>query len=231
MLLEEAKWLGHHLEMLSADEISPMCNVGSASEEFRKIRQPYIDSYIFAPARRRGIDVLHVDGRAEIGVDVVGDLIDPTFLASLTEMNFQCVMCCNLLEHVTDRPLVCSAVMAMVRAGGYILVTVPNRFPYHEDPIDTMFRPSVAELVGLFTGCSVISAEIVRASGLRPDDTASALFWLLIRCCVPFYRPQRWFAAVRRLGEIVFGYKVTCAILRKSAQSASIASRSRLRTH
>ena len=30
--------------------------------------------------------------------------------------------------------------------GGLIFVTVPLSYPYHRDPIDTMFRPSLAEL-------------------------------------------------------------------------------------
>jgi hypothetical protein len=222
MLLEEAQWLGRHLRSLNAKDISPLCNIGSASEEYRRVVQPYIDTEIFAPAQQRGIAVLHVDAKQEAGVDLVGDLTDPTFLVELARRKFNAAMCCNLLEHVTDRPIICDAIMSMLPPGGYVIVTVPNRFPYHEDPIDTMFRPNVTELAALFPGASIVSASIVRASRFRYDMDGSwdALFWLLVRCLAPFYRPQRWVVAMRCVGELIAGYKVTCAILRKTAIGA-----------
>src|SRR5665213_2313062 len=189
MLFEEAQWLGRHLRVLNASDMSPLCNIGSASEEYRCIEQPYIDAEIFAPAQQRGVEVLHVDSKQEHGVDLVGDLTDATFLAQLTARKFNAVMCCNLLEHVTDRPIICDAIMSMVRPGGYVIVTVPNQFPYHEDPIDTMFRPSVAELSALFPGASIFAASVVRASRFRHDMEGDwrPMFWLLARCLVPFY--------------------------------------------
>ncbi len=209
MLLEEAQWLGRHLRALNDKDISPLCNIGSASEEYRSASQPYIDSESFAPTRQRGIDVVHVDSKREHGVDLVGDLTDPVFLAQLTAQKFNAVMCCNLLEHVTDRPIICNAIMSMLRPGGYVIVTVPNRFPYHEDPIDTMFRPNVAELAALFPGASMLNASIVRASVFRHQIGSdwSAMFWLLVRCCAPFYCPRRWVAAMRRISELIAGYR------------------------
>ncbi len=35
----------------------------------------------------------------------------------------------------------------MVPVGGYLVVTGPLRFPYHADPIDTMYRPTAAEMI------------------------------------------------------------------------------------
>ena len=225
MLLEEARWLGRHLRSLNVNDISPLCNIGSSSEEYRRVDQPYIDTEIFAPAQQRGIAVLHVDAKPEPGVDLVGDLTDPTFLAELARRKFNSAMCCNLLEHVTDRPIICNAIMSMLPPGGYVIVTVPNSFPYHEDPIDTMFRPNVAEVAALFPDASIVSASIVRASRFKFDMYGNwgALFWLLVRCAVPFYRPERWIVAVRRVGELIAGYKVTCAILRKTTTDRAAA--------
>ena len=215
MLLEEAKWLGRQLRKLPVQELSPLCNLGSASEEYRKLTQPYIEQEIFAPARERGINVLHVDERPQQGVDLTGDLMDPAFRERLIGVKFRTVMCCNLLEHVTEPSIVCRTILSMLPATGYAIVTVPYRFPYHEDPIDTLFRPNVAELISLFPGTSLVGAEIVRASARTANDRGANLFWLIIRCCVPFYHPARWKVAVKRGWEIVRGYEVTCVILRK----------------
>src|SRR5205085_4736707 len=57
--------------------------------------------------------------------------------------------------HVTDRQIVCAAIWSLLPPGGFLILTVPYRFPYHEDPIDTMFRPSVEELAQLFPGTAI----------------------------------------------------------------------------
>jgi hypothetical protein len=131
-------------------------------------------------------------------------------------------MCCNLLEHVVDRVMIRDVLLSILKPGGYLIATVPYRFPYHEDPIDTMYRPTVAEVAALFPGTSVHKAAIVRASRFACDMQGSyrALCRVVLRSAVPFYRPQNWWANVRRLGEIMAGYKVTCVILRM--QSAGV---------
>jgi SAM-dependent methyltransferase len=55
-------------------------------------------------------------------------------------------LCANLLEQVTDRAMVIRNLHAITARGGYLIVTVPNRYPYHRDPIDTGFRPSPSQL-------------------------------------------------------------------------------------
>src|SRR5438876_7978807 len=149
MLIEEAQWLCSKLDALDPDRVFPMCNIGSSTEHFRRVEQPYIDKYLFEPARARNLKVVHVDTKAAAGIDLVGDLTDPNFLRRVTTLNIKSVMCCNLLEHVTNRQIICDAMRSMVRPGGYLFLTVPYRFPYHEDPIDTMFRPTIDELARL----------------------------------------------------------------------------------
>jgi hypothetical protein len=224
MLIEEAQWLRNRLDELDPDEIFPMCNIGSSTEQFRQVEQPYIDRYLFEPARATNREVIHVDTKAAEGVDLVGDLTDPHFLRQVTALNIRSVMCCNLLEHVTDRHIVCDAMRSMVRPGGYFFLTVPRRFPYHEDPIDTMFRPTIAELAALFPGTSIESAAIVRARRLAFEMSGSRrpLLRMIVRAGMPFYRPRRWWAVVRGLFEMAIGYRVTCVILRKAPEVGSV---------
>jgi len=217
MLLEEAQWLSRHLSDLRPDDLYPMCNIGSSTEHYRRLDQPYIDKYLFEPARMKKLKVVHVDAKDAPGVDLVADLTDPALPVRLAELNVRSVMCCNLLEHVSDRVIVRDVILSILKPGGYLIATVPYRFPYHEDPIDTMYRPTVAEVAALFPGTSVHRAAIVRASRFVHEMQGNyrALCRMMVRSATPFYRPRGWWTNVRRLGEIVAGYKVTCVILRK----------------
>lgn len=166
MLRNEAVWFGERLRALDARHLSPLLNVGSASAEFRTVTQPYIEDQIFGPLRRRGVAVEHLDLRAAEGVDIVGDLADADLVASLAKRRYRAVMSCSLLEHVPDPDLVCRRLERLVQPGGYLLISVPHRFPYHPDPIDTMFRPSPAELTSRFpAGRCVASASIACGTG------------------------------------------------------------------
>jgi SAM-dependent methyltransferase len=223
MLVEEALWLKRQLKNLPPDDLYPMCNLGGSSEYYRRVQQAYIDKYLFAPARMKNLEVIHVDAREAPGVDLVADLTDSTLPARLAQYNFRSVMCCNLLEHVSDRMIVSDVILSILKPGGYLIATVPYRFPYHEDPIDTMYRPTVAELAALFPCTSVHKAAVVRASRFvyEMQSNYRDLFRLVARSAAPFYRPRSWGAKVRRLREILAGYKVTCVILRKQTTCLS----------
>jgi hypothetical protein len=207
------------LERLDPRSLYPMCNLGSSTLDFRTVEQPYVDAELFASARALGHEVVHVDMKAAPGVDLVGDFSDRTFVAQLRRKTFKSVMCCNLLEHVFDRQKLADIVMSLIEPGGYIIGSVPNDFPYHEDPIDTMFRPDIGDVVKLFPGTQITGAKIVRASSYGYDMKRSRrdAFWVGVRACVPIYRPKRWAASVRKILRLWRGYRVTCVVLRRSA--------------
>ena len=190
MLPQEAKWFAQRFAELGDADISPMLNIGSQTEEFRTRDQPWIDRVLFAPLRARGHIVKHLDIQPAPGVDIVGDLADPAFRAELARMRFRSAMCCNLLEHVVNREEVARLVTAIVPPGGYIFVSVPYRFPYPPDPIDTLFRPTAEELAALFPGTRVHCQAIVNCGNL--------LTYLLMRVV---YSPGRLLRAVIRRGR------------------------------
>lgn len=224
MLVEEARWLYRHLSTFDPDHLYPLCNIGSSTEYFRCTEQPYIDKYLFAPARKQSRKVIHVDMKPAPGVDLVGDLTDPNFLTQLAGLNIRSVMCCNVLEHVRHRELICHSILSVLRAPAYIIATVPFDFPYHEDPIDTMYRPNVSELVGLFPGTSICRAKILRAS--RFEYEMKRNYWdlsgLILRSAAPFYRPRSWWRSIETLKTLARGYRVTCVILRKTGEPAVV---------
>jgi hypothetical protein len=70
---------------------------------------------------------------------------------------------------------------------------------WHEDPIDTMFRPDIKDVAKLFPGTKIVSARIVRASSFGYDLKGSwrAALWLGVQICVPIYRPREWVSSAR----------------------------------
>ncbi len=166
MLLAEARWFARQFANMGDAALYPMLNVGSHTEAFRVREQPWIDRHLFARARRRRLPVVHTDLRSAPGVDLVGDLTDPVFVADLASRRFRSVMCNNLLEHLQVREPIVHGVLAAVEPGGYLFVSCPFSFPYHPDPIDTMYRPTPRELADLFPGTRLVTSQVVECGNL-----------------------------------------------------------------
>lgn len=166
MLVPEARWFGHQLALYRNDELEPLLNLGSQSVMFRTRVQPWVDRFVFAPARQRQLRVIHSDLLADEGIDLVGDLTDPAFLAHLKTLRFRSVICSNLLEHVVNPGQIAATVAEIVEPRGLLFLSVPYRFPYHADPIDTMFRPDPSELAALVPGMRVVEQQILRGGNL-----------------------------------------------------------------
>ena len=218
MFASEARRLREIL--LAQDDISPLLNLGSSTRAFRERTKPHIETELFAPLRAAGVEVVHCDRKAEDGVDVVGDVLDPALQSALAERGFRCVLLANLLEHVADRPTVAAACERIAGPGGLILATVPSSFPYHADPIDSGYRPSPGELAALFGGSRPILAEEVggqsygerlHTSGATvPGELARTLLSML---AAPL-RPKRARARLDRWRWYGRPYRVSITLLR-----------------
>ena len=161
MLLAEAKWIGQILTHMKPERLTPLLNVGSGTAEMREKVQPWIDQEIFAPLRGDGVKVDHLDIQQGEGIDLCGDLYDDEFVARLGENGYRSLLCCNVLEHVENPVAIAAKLEGLIPIGGYLLFSVPNRFPYHPDPIDTMFRPDLEELAGLFPNSRLVQGTIL----------------------------------------------------------------------
>lgn len=214
MLEPEAIWFAEKLSDISVSAISPILNIGSSTEIFRIYDQPWIDRDLWRPLRERGATIVHMDAKDSNGVDIVGDLCDNQFLKSLSQMNFKTVFCNNLLEHVGNRREICQALSKIVDSGGYICVSCPFRYPYHPDPIDTMFRPNIQDLANQFLQMEVMHATIISSSKHRKPI---ALATQVLRLCMPFYRPKRWAFMLRFNSSFLFkDYEATCLVLKNN---------------
>ncbi len=165
MLPNEADWLGARMAVLPRERLFPLVNLGSSTAAFRERDQPWIHASLFAAPKAAGEVVVHVDLKADDGVDLVGDLADPEVLAAIRARAPRSVLCSNLLEHIErdELPAYCDRVAGLVGPGGYLLMSVPRAFPYHPDPIDTLLRPSVPDLIAMFPGFRLVAGEEVIA--------------------------------------------------------------------
>jgi len=220
MLREEARWLGQEMGKRAPEDLRPLLDLGSSSEDFHQDFQPWVAQSIYGPLLERGIEIRHQDIKARPGVDITGDLTDPAFIQDLASRSFRSVLCANLLEHVRDPDRVGRSLVKIVPPGGFLFVSCPYRFPYHPDPIDTRFRPDVETLAGLFPSTELVAGEIVRCSTyfshLYPMHPRwKALLKHAIRLCLPLYAPPVWLLKVLHLPWLFRHLEATCVVLRK----------------
>jgi hypothetical protein len=150
MRTSEAAFIGARLRDIPIEYLSPVLNLGSSNAEFRRRTHPHIDREIFFPLEARGARIIHADLKEDDGIDVVGDVYDPAFQERCRQLRPRTVLCCNILEHVQDPTEFAEIVSELVPADGYLVVSVPHSYPFHADPIDTLFRPAPQDVVTLF---------------------------------------------------------------------------------
>ena len=220
---EEAVWIGQALARIGEDRLSPLINLGSSTEEYRTRVCPQIEMNIFRPLRDRGIAVYHVDLKAERGVDIVGSILDQSVQEAVAALSPGSILCNNLLEHVRERSTLVEVCRRLLRPGGYFVVSVPYRYPYHPDPIDTGFRPSLDELCDVLEGFEFVRGEEVRFGNYSKQLREKR--WLLFRDAYLVLK-SLWSKDGRRvlLGNYSFlfrQYIEACAVFRKPFESQS----------
>ncbi len=217
----EADWLRERFLALGPDAASPIANIGSSTALFRESIKPHIEERLFAPLRAAGFSVVHVDMKAAAGVDMVGDLSDPAFRASIAERGCKSVICSNLLEHLSDPVAVTHSCEDLVGEGGLLAVTVPYSYPWHGDPIDTLYRPTPEEMATLFPRSALVEGAILKDGGLIAEERAKGMGHLLAypfaaarRLLMAPLRPAIAKAQAHRLLWLFRQFSVSCAVFR-----------------
>ncbi|HEU0155992.1 MAG TPA: methyltransferase domain-containing protein, partial [Stellaceae bacterium] len=215
MFAAEARWLCRALDGFAPARLTPMLNLGSSTALVRESVQPWIENELLRPLRARGVEIVHVDRREALGVDLRADLTDPGDVARLRALAPQALLCCNLLEHVADPDCLARHCLDMLGPGGLVFVTVPYSYPHHRDPIDTMYRPDPAELGLLFAGARLLDGAIIGAGKSYRDDVR-ARPWILLRHLArfpaPFLSPEKWRRSMKKLYWLAAEYRITCAV-------------------
>jgi len=224
MLPLEAVEIGKLAKQLGLGPGHVCLNIGSSTRTFREVTQPYIQAEILAPLERDGCRVVNCDLKEDDGVDEVGNLLDEDFQKKLGRYNADLVLCSNLLEHLSDPAAFARACGAILKPGGYCLISVPRSFPYHPDPLDTMFRPAPQDIVALMPGYEVIAAQEFSAGTYWDEIGASpfpakTLARQIARSLTPFYRPRQWWPQFHKMMWLLRPYRVSLVLLRKPGGS------------
>ena len=164
MLYEESLWFKKIIQKYG-QEGKIVLNIGSSTKEFIENEQPYIKTNLLDQLTSKNCVVKNIDLKQADGVDLVGDVTNPAFIAELKQLNASMIICSNLLEHLSIRKEFCEALVKIMNKETLLIISVPYSFPYHEDPIDTMFRPNLSELKNEFNGLKMIEGEIVDCGG------------------------------------------------------------------
>jgi hypothetical protein len=229
MLYEEAQWVGKVL-IEKTMEGNRILNLGSSTLDSRTKLQPHMEEFIFAPLRDKNVQVVHSDITFDEGVDLQGDFTDPAFIAQLKNIQFEGVMCCNLFEHLENRSLLIDALNEIIPINGLLLITVPFQYPYHLDPIDTLYRPNVSDLIKTFPNFTLISDGTIKAQRqvfkkgkirfhknyfeLLKDDP-KLFIRLIIRVLLPFYKYKMWLITYNDLKSMFKPFSATGVLLRR----------------
>ncbi len=222
MRLVEADWLREQLLAIGPDAASPVLNIGSSTEMFRTVSKPYIERRLFEPLREAGFQVIHVDMKAGKGIDIVCRIDSEDGADRLLAIGAKSLLCSNMLEHVEDPAAVAATCASLVPAGAHILVTVPRSYPYHPDPIDTMFRPDLDEVARLFGNCAVVDSLMINDGTVLDEERKKGVLsmlrfplhsmWLLFS---GLWRPAIASARWHRLRWLSRAIEVSCCHLVK----------------
>lgn len=221
---EEAAYLAAWLSMQHPAELSPLIELGASTQAFLETH-PHVERDLIGPLLERGVRIVKTDIQPGPNIDIAGDIYDPALQAKLKAIRAKCVLCCNILEHVTDREAFARVCDEILSPGGTIVVTVPQSYPLHLDPIDTYYRPRPDEIPQLFPGYVVLASESI-VSGTTASDMDNA--WLeapkvvrralLLRGGVDATK-----ARLHRLLWVFRRYRISAVVLRKPATSSSSA--------
>ncbi len=165
MLYEEAKWIGQQLETILPKISYPVLNIGSSTKEYRQIRQPYNQEFIFDHFNDEANQVIHIDMKEAEGVDMVGNLLDANFREKLKSLKSPLIFFNGILLHLDKktREEMAKILYDILPSGGYLIVSSSLIFPAVHDPVDSFYREKATKMhKNLFPMFNCIAAEDVK---------------------------------------------------------------------
>jgi hypothetical protein len=189
-------------------------NLGSGDVDKLKNDKPWVFENVFLPLKISGANIIHSDFKNFGGVTHVCDLRLPEALSFTKDMHGpKLFILANVLEHVpkTARNNILNKIFSAMKKDDGLLVTVPNQYPYHPDPIDTLYRPSPQDLYGLIK-LNWIEGKVIAAGSYREEflnmKTLKKIRKIL-KIFFPFQSPKEYLNNLHRFLYLFKKYKVT----------------------
>lgn len=223
MRIEEASFIGDELlKIYHQAPFKTVLNLGAGNVERLLVSKPWVNLSIFQPVADLGVRIVHTDIQKYPGVDFVLDLTKDQDVKKIAGQfaKKKVVLLCNVLEHIpTNRiPSVISGISELLASGDHLIVSVPFQYPYHPDPIDTMFRPHPNHLAAMFESVEFVRGQIV-TSGTYSDELKRMSCFKrcrrLLRPILPVSAPKRYLSDLHRLSFLLRPYKISVAIFCK----------------
>jgi len=217
MRLEEAKLIG---EIIRSLQVESCINLGCGQIMKLLTDKPWVEQYLFEPLRKQDVPVIHVDLFDYPGVNYQIDLTRPVELDILNnEPRPRLFILGNVLEHIQDdkREVMINTLINYMETDDHLIISVPNTYPFHADPIDTGYRPQPAEIMQIGS-IEWISGSILVCGNYRTDLSKMGLFKALRKLCKPLWPLQsltRYRENFERLRFLFKDYKVTVVHGRK----------------
>jgi SAM-dependent methyltransferase len=217
MHVNESNWIVENLEKFDNKEIDPVLDLGGSTLKYRTIDQSWLEKFFYSKLRDRKLKIFFSDIKEDIGVDFAGDIFDDQFIINLKKKEFKSIFCCNFLEHVLNPQDLINRCLSILPVGGILVITVPHSYPFHRDPIDTMFRPNIEQLAALISNHEIMSSEII-ATGSYWDHLLKNPLKVFrhIRIFFPFLGFDKWKRSTIKLKWLFTNFKHTCMIIKKT---------------
>ncbi len=189
-------------------------NLGSGDVDKLKNDKPWVFENVFLPLKMSGSNIIHSDFKNFGGVTHVCDLRLPDALSFTKEMHGpKLFILANVLEHVPSsaRNNILNKIFSAMEKGDGLLVTVPNQYPYHPDPIDTMYRPSPQDLYQLIK-LNWIEGKVITAGSYREEFLNMKCLKKIrkvLKIIFPFQSPKKYLNNLHRFLYLFKKYKVT----------------------
>jgi len=189
-------------------------NLGAGDLSKTRLNKPWIDMNVFAPLKDRGLKTVNVDLFDFPGIDKTVDFSQPQALQFLTEYHSpKLVILANVLEHISQstRDNLVKELKRNLKKSDYLLISAPHAYPYHPDPIDSMYRPSFVDLQALLDLNWLFAARVECGSFWRD---LSGMSWhkkirKLIKPLIIFQRPKKYWSSVHQLLFLFRDYKIS----------------------
>jgi hypothetical protein len=203
MRRDEAEWINaavlRHLPVPGREAVvlnheAVVLNLGSGSKRSREVQKPHIHELTL--------------------------VLDVNFVAKLRALQPSLVYFCNVFEHVDAklREQLPAILASIVRPGGLLLVSAPQSYPYHPDPIDTYYRVTPPQIAALFPGFQVLESQAVDCGNYGQEFSANSPFKQLrrvLRLFFPFIAPRRWMTLAHKFLWMNKPYQIACVLMRR----------------